>query len=216
MNLLNNKIYENLDLLPLDLQGWNGDKPIFRELINEVKPTTIVEIGTWKGQSAINMGKICKELGLQTKIYCIDTWLGSLEFWHGLNDTKERDLMLKNGYPMVYFQFLSNVVHSGLQDVIIPVPLPSSIGVNLLNKLNIKSELIYIDGSHDYISVRSDIVSVYKLSSDNTVLFGDDYETFPDVSEAVNDVKALYEQPLHLRTYNLQTKDNFWILRNKE
>jgi len=27
MNILNNKIYENLDLLPLDLQGWNGDKP---------------------------------------------------------------------------------------------------------------------------------------------------------------------------------------------
>lgn len=186
MNLLNNKIYENLDILPLDMQGWNGDKPIFRELINEVKPTTIVEIGTWKGQSAINMGKICKELGLNTKIYCIDTWLGSLEFWYGLNDTKERDLMLKNGYPNIYYQFLSNVVHNSLQDVIIPVPLPSSIGIKLLAKLGIKADLIYIDGSHDYEDVLSDIMLSEKILNIHGKMFGDDYYNWVDVRRAVN------------------------------
>jgi len=211
MNILNNNIYENLDLLPLDLQGWNGDKPIFKELINEVRPTTIVEIGTWKGQSAINMGKICKELGLQTKIYCIDTWLGSLEFWHGLNDTKERDLMLKNGYPNVYYQFLSNVVHSGLQDVIIPVPLPSSIGIKLLYQLNIKPELIYIDGSHDYNDVTNDLESVYKyLVYKDDIVFGDDYKTFSDVKIAVDNFNTDYF------VIDREFKDNFWIFRNKE
>ena len=211
MNILNNNIYENLDLLPLDLQGWNGDKPIFKEMINEVRPTTIVEIGTWKGQSAINMGKICKELGLQTKIYCIDTWLGSLEFWHGLNDTKERDLMLKNGYPNVYYQFLSNVVHSGLQDVIIPVPLPSSIGIKLLAKLGIKSDLIFIDGSHEYFDVGNDIENSYDyLVKNNTIVFGDDYDTF----DAVKLITDFYSH----ETFNIskEFKDNFWIFRNKE
>lgn len=212
MNLLNNKIYENLDILPLDLQGWNGDKPIFKELITETRPKVIVEVGTWKGQSAINMGKICKELGLNTKIYCIDTWLGSLEFWHGLNDTKERDLMLKNGYPNIYYQFLSNVVHSGLQDVIIPVPLPSSIGIKLLAKLGITADLIYIDGSHDFNDVYIDIEQTNMfLNNGKSVLFGDDYITFKEVERAVLIIAKHFGSSKHL-----EIKDNFWILRNKE
>lgn len=63
MNKIDKTIYENLTLLPQQLTGWNGNKPIFRELIEKIKPTTIIEVGTWKGQSAITMGKTVKELG---------------------------------------------------------------------------------------------------------------------------------------------------------
>jgi hypothetical protein len=153
------------------------------------------------------MAKICKELGLDTKIYCIDTWLGSLEFWYGLNDTKERDLMLKNGYPNIYYQFLSNVVHSGLQEYIIPVPLPSSIGIKLLSKLGIRADLVYIDGSHEYNDVYNDINDSFYILEKDGIVFGDDYETFKDVKTAVNDITGKYELSFDV------IKNNFWVIK---
>ena len=47
------------------------------KVIADVKPKLIVEVGTWKGASAIYMAKICRKLELNTEIVCIDTWLGT-------------------------------------------------------------------------------------------------------------------------------------------
>lgn len=173
-------IYEGLELLPHDLQGWNSTHEVFRQLIEEIRPETIIEVGTWKGASAIHMAKICKELGLNTKIYCVDTWLGAEEFW--TNPTKERDLLPKNGYPQIYYQFLSNVVHEGVQDMIIPIPTTSLIGA----KITPNADLIYIDASHSFRDVVLDI-EAYKDKA--PVIFGDDYgNTVFEVKEAVDAV----------------------------
>jgi len=123
MNTIDKHIYENLNLLPEDLQGWNGHAPIFKEFIEKIKPTHIIEVGTWKGMSAINMAKTVKDLSLDTKITCVDTWLGALEFWSKNSQTPDRNLLLKNGYPQIYYQFLSNVVHNKVEDIITPFPI---------------------------------------------------------------------------------------------
>jgi predicted O-methyltransferase YrrM len=203
MNLLNNNIYDNLFLLPEDLDGWNGNSEVFGDLIRETLPSVIVEVGSWKGQSSINMARTCKKLGLKTKIYCIDTWLGALEFWDTLKDTPERDLMLKNGYPQIYYQFLSNVDHNGVNNFIIPVPMPSNIGLKLLHKQGIKADLIYIDGSHDYVDVSSDINMSLKLFPD-AIVCGDDL-LWPDVQKALWEACSQY-------ALTLNTLDNFWRL----
>lgn len=178
-----NNIYENLELLPEDLQGWHGNDPIFEKLILQVKPKHIIEVGTWKGQSAINMGKIIKKHNLDCKITCVDTWLGSREF---IGETsKERNLMLKNGYPMVYFQFLSNVVHNGLEDIITPFPQTSKIAYRYLSENRVKADLIYIDASHDYIDAYDDICNYWCLLNEGGFLFGDDYKIWNGVTDAV-------------------------------
>jgi len=182
-----------------DLQGWNSFNGIFDGIIHDIKPTTIIEVGTWKGASAINMARICYRLGLDTKIYCVDTWLGALEFWTTHKETQERDLMLKNGYPSIYNQFISNVIHNNAQDYIIPVPNTSFIGAKILQHYGVKAELIYIDGSHEYEDVLSDIKSYKELCTG--VMFGDDYN-WPSVQRAVNDSLK-----------NIQIVDNFWIWR---
>jgi len=189
MNTINEKIYESLELLPEDLQGWGGTAPIFEQLIIEVKPKIIVEVGTWKGQSAITMANAVKRHKLDTKIYCIDTWLGALEFWGSLKHTKERDLMLKNGYPQIYYQFLSNVVHNQAQDIITPFPSTSTIGYNFLKSNKVKPDLIYIDASHDEADVYLDICNYYELLDKGGILFGDDYTTWAGVKAAVNNFK---------------------------
>ncbi|NJO30621.1 MAG: hypothetical protein HC874_26075 [Richelia sp. SL_2_1] len=105
----------------LDIQGWNSDSTIFPEMIKEVEPKLIIEVGTWKGASAIHMASLVKFLNLDTKIVCVDTWLGALEMWTDRED-KDRylSLGLNLGYPTVYYQFLYNVIESGFGDIISP------------------------------------------------------------------------------------------------
>lgn len=173
-----------------DVQGWGSDSPIFHDLIEAVRPRLIVEVGTWKGASALHMAAICDELDLPTQIVCVDTWLGAYEF---LGAGGERDLMLRHGYPQVYYQFLANVVRSGQQRRIIPFPQTSLIASRYLWQHQVRADLIYIDGSHDVDDVAADIRAYHTLLRSGGVLFGDDYESFEDVRHAVNAAGHVFE-----------------------
>ena len=186
MNNIGTDVYDSfVPTHPLDLQGWVGNQTIFEKLIDQQKPNVIIEVGTWKGKSAIMMANVVKRLNLNCKIYCVDTWLGAIEFWDWLSHTPERNLHLKHGYPQVYYQFLSNVVHTNNQDVIIPVPLPSNLGCKLLKRKNIQSQLIYIDASHETDDVYDDMKHYYELLSPGGIMFGDDY-SWESVRNGVN------------------------------
>jgi hypothetical protein len=181
--------------------GWNSYSSIFNKLISQVRPSVIIEVGSWLGASAIHMAKCCRSLSLDTKIYCVDTWLGAEEFWNSYSSTNERNLKLKNGYPQVYFDFLANVVEHEVQDMIIPVPNTSHIGSMILQKRGVLSELIYIDGSHDYVDVLGDIKDYYKLLLPGGVMFGDDIG-WDGVRSAVKDSNKKFE------IY----EDSFWVI----
>jgi hypothetical protein len=169
-----------------DLSGWGGTDPHFKTLIEEVRPRLVIEVGTWKGASAVFMGKHLQAAGGKSALVCVDTWLGALEFWTDQKDeTRYRALGLKNGYPSVYYQFLANVVHEGLQDVIVPFPQTSAIAARWFKKNRLAADLIYIDASHDEDDVLSDLRSYWDLVSDGGILFGDDYN-WPGVRAAVN------------------------------
>ena len=206
MNTVDPSIYQNLELLPENIVGWQGTKPIFRDLILSLRPRTIIEVGTWYGQSAITMGRAVKELGLPTNIICVDTWLGAIEFWDDMAHTPERNLLQKNGYPQAYYQFLSNVVHQGLQDVILPFPNTSLIAGRYMKKHAIEADMIYIDASHDYEDVKMDLKTYWPLVSSGGVMFGDDY-TWPDVAQAVNEFAESNKLKREL------VGGVFWILR---
>jgi predicted O-methyltransferase YrrM len=175
MNKIDSNVYDDLQLLPFDLTGWGGDDPFFEKIICQQKPKTIIEIGSWKGQSTITMGTALKKHDLlDSKIFCIDTWLGSLEFYTYYANTPERNLIAKNGYPQIYYQFLSNVVHSGLQEIIIPVPNTSQIGLKILKNQNINPDLIYIDASHEEDDVYQDLLASWNYMRQG-IVFGDDH-----------------------------------------
>lgn len=212
MNEINlDNIYSNVEIMPLDLGGWGGNHPIFNQLISWIKPSVIIEVGTWKGQSAINMCKSIKKLNLNTKIYCVDTWLGALEFWTYHRDKKDRDLCFKNGYPQAYFQFLSNVVQTNNQDTIIPLPMTSSIGAKYCKFFKIKPQLVYVDGSHEQNDVYRDIVDYWDILESGGVLFGDDYrDCWPGVIHDVN--KFCKENSLEKNISETGLK--WWIQKN--
>lgn len=174
-------------IYPDDRHGWGSDSLVFRDLIMRLRPELIIEVGTWKGASAIHMADICAELDLPTKILCIDTWLGAAEFWTDLDDP-DRYQSLKRiyGYPSVYYQFVSNVKRAEHEDRILAFPQTSLIAGRLLKSWGVQADLIYLDASHDYDDVFADMRVYWPLVRKGGVLFGDDYTTWADVKRAAD------------------------------
>jgi hypothetical protein len=197
-------IYDNVDLWDEDLNGWHGNHNIFGELIREINPHKIIEVGAWHGQSTINMAKVLKEDNRDCHITTVDTWLGALEFIG--SDSGDRNLRYKNGYPQVYYQFLSNVIHNEVQDYITPLPTTSLIAARWFKKEGITADLIYIDASHDYEDVRSDLEAYWPLLNEGGIIFGDDYNEnqWPGVVGAVDEFFAFT---------TIETIDGFWVIK---
>jgi hypothetical protein len=173
-------ILDGFTPLPYKMHGWGGESPVFKTIIDEVKPTTIIEVGTWMGMSACHMADLAPE----AQVYCVDTWLGSTEFWTTMEGTPDRDLMLTYSYPNCYYQFISNVIHRKLVDRITPIPVPSEIGAEVLKHRGVLADLIYIDAGHSYEEVMRDVRCYLPLLRPGGVMFGDDVLYWPGVGEA--------------------------------
>ena len=194
--------YEELtELRPLDIQGWNSEDPSFEQLISDVRPHSILEVGTWKGASALHMARVCDGLALsETPIVCVDTWLGALEFWTNPTSELHAGLRTVAGYPSVYHTFASNVVQLKQGHRIIPLPLPSLTAARLLLAQKLQFNMIYIDASHEEVDVREDCRAFWPLVAPGGVLFGDDYGPFwPGVVAAVDGFVARRRLPLEVR-----------------
>lgn len=214
MNLHDDSIYSGIEDLGLqeDLQGWHSTHAIFEKLISEIKPWDVVEVGSWKGASAIHMMQLmlktaaeARPPGRMPQLFCVDTWLGSREIWGNKNLAAKNPR--RHGYPQVYFQFLHNVKARGLGPYVTPLPMTSKDGALALLYASVKPELIYVDASHDYVDVAMDLTLYWRLLRPRGVMFGDDYAAFPGVSAAVDEFAERYRLPLEV------VDDNFWILR---
>lgn len=185
-------IYKDLEILPLEIEGNNICPLIKNNILSRItnKNPIIIELGTWKGSSALEMAKYYKNKGQNPSVFCVDTWNGA--GFHRRDDFWYNQLKCKNGYPQIYYQFLSNVVHNNCEEYIIPIPLNSLDGArflrgDFLKELQIKADLIYIDASHEYEDVLNDINFYYPLLKEDGILFGDDYDIgWPGVVKAVD------------------------------
>lgn len=161
---------------PADLQGWGSQSDAFDTLLAKRKPGRIIEVGTWKGGSAIHMAQVAKKLGLTPQLICVDTWLGAVEFWTDQSDPhRYQALKCRHGYPTVYYQFVANVLHEKCQDIIIPFPQTSTIAALWFRRFGITAGLIYIDGSHEEDDVYADLISYWDLVEAGGILVGDDW-----------------------------------------
>jgi hypothetical protein len=150
-------------VLPFNNHGWYANASWIEKLMKNNKITKIVEVGSWLGSSTRHMASLLPENGV---LYAVDTWQGSIE-----NQVLQADLL-----PTLYEQFLSNVIHAGLTDKIIPMKMTSQQAANEL-KLNEESfDLIYIDAAHDTQSVLDDLHSYFPFVANHQgILCGDDW-----------------------------------------
>lgn len=190
--------YNKIKLLPPVFYS-NLFTPSCREglekAIQKTNPKVIIELGSFLGGSAIFMGERTNN---NCKIHCIDIWIAN-ETWPVLDHIR----------PYFYEQFLSNIIHSKMQNKIIPIRMTTEEASKILD---VKADIIYIDAAHWEEDVYNDIMNWYPKLAEGGVMCGDDYmwyhpsvEGFP-VKKGVE--RAAKELGLKIKTTG---KDNwFW------
>ncbi len=171
---------------PDDRQGWNSQHASFEEIIGGSRPNIVIDVGVWKGASTIYLADSMKRHGIKGTVIGVDTFLGSVEHWDRSSGFAGH-MPFRNGMPLLYEQFLSNVVRCGAQDRIVPLALTSAAAAVLLHRIGVEAGLIHIDASHDFEDVLRDARLYWEVLAPGGFLVGDDYvKDWPTVVAAAN------------------------------
>lgn len=157
----------------------------------------IIEIGSWKGDSAIAMLRAHEGVTMT----CVDTWKGS---------PSDKTYMLARKED-VFSVFKKNIQDAGFEHRVIAERKSSrDASFDWRNK----ADIIFIDAEHTYDALTNDIMSWIHLVCDDGLLVGHDYCTvnFPGVTNAVNDIFGAV-----VKSYGWNPNDGgFWVVRKSE
>lgn len=179
----NLSIYEDFDHNLYKNTLRPGSMPaneVLQSVVQQIKPSLIIEIGSYLGWSANGMATTLKEITNDGVIICVDTWMGGADHWLSKISDPDNPIQTKHGYPTFYYNFLANMCYANKQDTVIPFAYPSSTAAEILTKVftenNLSADLIYVDGSHLALDVFYDCKHYYPLLRDGGIMFGDDWQ----------------------------------------
>jgi hypothetical protein len=136
---------------------WKEHIPFAFWLCEALQPRCFVELGAYSGTSYFAFCQAIKRLGLETKAWGIDHWLGDKFVTYNDGDSLYEEL---TGYNSKHYTF-STLVRSSFQEA-----------VESFEDRSV--DLLHIDGSHYYEQVAADLLSwMPKLTDDVIVLFHD-------------------------------------------
>lgn len=161
--------------LETDVQGWGSNHGIFKQVIKHYKPATVIELGTWKGASAIHMAGLFKEEGIDAQILCVDNFIGFPSYYLR-PEQAAKEFKIKGGIPRLYWTFMKNVHDAGHTDIITPLVQQTKAAAQICMGKRIKADMIYVDGDHTYEGCRDDLASFTPVLADDGFFVCDDYQ----------------------------------------
>lgn len=207
-------LYENFDHTQYENTLSPGSMPaneLLQAIVQQEKPSLIIEVGSFLGWSAWGMTSKMKEINQDSVTICVDSWMGGADHWEEATFNDKSRIKRKNGYPTFYYNFLANMCYAGMQESIVPFAYPSITAAIILQKVfeknQLQADMIYIDGSHEYWDVILDLTNYYPLAKQGGLIFGDDW-TCLDVRNAVTDFAK--EHNLQLQVHPNQVH---WFVR---
>lgn len=152
--------------------NWIGHIPFVYDLVKEMKPQCIVELGTHTGNSFLAMCESVYDHNMQTSVYAVDTWRGEAHSGRYSGTVYDELLSYTNKhYP--FAKLLRKTFDEASRDF-----EPSNI------------DLLHIDGLHTYDAVRHDYEQWLPKMSDPSIML------FHDIAERRDDfgVYRLWEE----------------------
>ncbi|MDD2578257.1 MAG: class I SAM-dependent methyltransferase [Candidatus Dojkabacteria bacterium] len=152
-----NPTFEFTKELPLSIEisPWGGHSFFAYDLVANMKPKRIVELGTFKGNSLFAFTQAVKDFRLETELHAIDTWEGDEHA--GFYDNKVYDLFKK--IKNKYYNKQNIIEHKKFFDEAIDDFKDNSI------------DILHIDGLHTYDAVKHDFETwLPKLNKDTGII----------------------------------------------
>jgi hypothetical protein len=136
---------------------WIGHIPFAFELIGRLRPSTVVELGTYSGSSFAAFCQAAQACGSNTKCYGIDLWAGDIHM-----GKFDEDLYLEiSGYVTSAYPDIATLVRKDFNEA----------AAGFADK---SIDLLHIDGTHTFEAVSNDFHTWFeKLSDRAVVLFHD-------------------------------------------
>jgi len=159
------------------IEGWftRNEASAMQSLVRQLSSgAKVVELGSFQGRSSVVIASVLPPGGM---LYCVDHFKGSLE--HQGNEFKLDDLLSK---------FTSNIKNHHVDDKIALLVMDT---LQAANEFEMESvDLLFVDASHDYESIRADILYWYSKLKVGGLLVCHDYSTYwPGVREAIESLQ---------------------------
>ncbi len=145
-------------VLYTDVQGWCT--PDILRIYDEqltgfgMNKAVMVELGSWKGRSAIYAASEIKRRHKNVRFVCVDTWEGNAD---------EPDMAAlivdANNRGGLYKEFVENINRCGVADYIKPLRMTTVEGAKQFADRSV--DFIYIDAGHSYENVTQDLEAWY-------------------------------------------------------
>jgi len=137
---------------------WTGHIFFAYDLIRNLKPKVIVELGTYRGTSFFSFCQAVKNSGLSTKLFAIDSWEGEDHTGiYGRDILKEVKTIVKKYYKKLNIKLLRTYFDTA---------------VSKFDDFQI--DILHIDGLHTYKAVRHDYETWQgKVSRNGIILLHD-------------------------------------------
>ncbi len=148
------------ETLPFNAHGWYSNAQPMEVLLKSRKAKVVIELGAWLGLSTRHIATTLPEDGI---VYAVDHWLG--------NPQSQNNPII----PILYEQFLSNVIHANLTHKIVPIRMTTLDAVKFFESKGIIPDVVYVDAAHDEESVYSDLTAYFPLVKGHGILCGDDW-----------------------------------------
>jgi len=137
---------------------WAGHKCFGYNLVKNLEPGLVVELGAWKGSSFYAFCQAVKDKKSKTKLIAIDTWQGDLHAGKYSDD-------VFNGFKAILAQYYKDVPASYIR---------KSFSDAVVDFDDHSIDLLHIDGFHTYEAVSTDFNTwKSKMKKNGIVLFHD-------------------------------------------
>lgn len=161
-------------------ENWFDFQDIYSRMVdNSTDDSHFVEVGSWKGRSAAHLAVEIFNSDKRIKFDCVDTWNGSVEHLDPNHWSYHEELVSNKDW--LYYQFIKNTRRAG--DVINPIRTTSLEASSLYPNRSL--DFVFLDASHEYKDVITDLHAWYPKIKKGGYLGGHDYGNLEPVHAGV-------------------------------
>ena len=167
-------------------------------LVRHLRPNAVLEIGTQRGGSAMTIAYAMRDNGMPVDVTCVDPF-----FPTGDND----------GLPSLQ-EWYQNISSTGLKP---GIDLLMSTSGRVLPNMARTFDLVFVDGSHEYLNVREDCYLALSLLSTGGYFVAHDYVFYESVRKGCDEVINRFSLPHHVNRIQKNYRGDLcgWVIARK-